>query len=151
MLGKPLCPLSHPTPGHPTLTKSGKLRLSEVWTHYFESDTYSGCRAGSQSKASDPVCLAYTASHKREQKQRKQAGGQGEQPQDSSSSRLAPRPTPPLPQSLKSHKEGSVLAAHGQAGCPPSPRAWQQHWVTQPLTGDNDHTVRSHTSITALI
>lgn len=32
---------------------------------------------------------------------------------------------------------------------PPSSWAWQQHWVTQPQAGDNDHTVGSHTSTTA--
>lgn len=104
--------------------KSRKLRFSEVWTHYFESDTYGGCRTGSQSKASDPVCLAYTAPHKvRTETEKVSRGVQWEQPRDSRSSRLAPWPTPPLLQSLKSHKEGSVLAAHGQAGCPPPPHS----------------------------
>lgn len=64
-------------------------------------------------------------------------------------------PGPPHPGSQSpAHKGGSVPTvptAHIRAACPPppSPWAWQQHWVTQPQAGDNDHTVGSHTCTAA--
>lgn len=81
-------------------------------------------------------------------------GGKPRQSERSGSSQQASPAHPILDPKARHTKEAQSprcpQPTFGQpALLPPSPWAWQQHWVTQPQAGDNDHTVGSHTCTAA--
>lgn len=61
-----------------------------------------------------------------------------------------PSPVPKARHTKEAQSPRCPQPTFGQpAVLPPPSWAWQQHWVTQPQAGDNDHTVGSRTSTAA--
>lgn len=127
----------------PILGNSSSVRVRQVFWH-------TGGRIQIKTACFKSLYLFYTCPQRweGEQKQRNPDRGEWQQPGS------FPDPSHSVPKAGSHTKKAQSwqcpqLAFGQPAFLSPSSGVWQQHWVTQPPAGDNDHTVGSHTSTTA--